>query len=220
MKKINIKNRLCTFYIVRHGESVWNIKGIIQGQKNSRLTKNGINQACKLAKELKNIKFDKTFSSDRIRAKRTAQIIALEHKLAIVTTKLLRERNFGNYQGKKWTIYERELKNLRKKRNNLPKQERFKFKLQDNIESDEEIVSRLIIFLRETAIIYPGKKILVVCHGGLMRTFLIHLGFDEYEELPGGSIDNTGYAVVESDGVDFFVKETSGIDIHPGGGCL
>ena len=208
----NNKNKFCIFYIVRHGETEWNVKGIMQGQKNSRLNKNGINQAKKIAKFFKNVKFDKIFSSDLMRTKKTAEIIAIEHQMAVACNKLLRERNFGDYQGKKVSVYRKQLKGLLKKRNNLPKKERFKFKLQDNIESDEEIVSRLITFLRETAIAYPGKKILIVCHGGLMRTFLIHLGFAEYEELPSGSIKNTGYAVVESDGVDFFVKETFGIN--------
>jgi len=205
--------KLCTFYIVRHGETEWNVKGIMQGQKNSRLNKNGLLQAKKIAKLFKNIKFYKIFSSDLIRTKKTAEIIAIEHQMAVVCNKLLRERNFGDYQGKRNSVYQKQLKDLLEKRNSLPKEERFKFKLQNNIESDEEIVSRLITFLREAAIAYPGKKILVVCHGGLMRTFLIHLGFAEYEELSGGSIENTGYAIVESDGIDFFVRETKGINI-------
>ena len=202
----------CIFYIVRHGETDWNVKGIIQGQKNPKINKNGFRQALRLAKKLKKIKFNKVFSSDLIRAKKTADIFALDHKLAVVTNKLLRERHFGKYQGKKGIIFQEKLKDLLEKRNNLPKKERFKFKLQNDIESDEEIISRLITFLRETAFAYPGKRILVVCHGGLMRFFLIHLGFAEYDQLPSGSIKNTGYIVLESDGIEFFVKETYGIN--------
>lgn len=44
-----------------------------------------------------------------------------------------------------------------------------------------------------------------------MRGFLIHLGFGTHKEFSGRSIENTGYFVLESDGVDFFVKETVGI---------
>ena len=205
---MNQKRRSCIFYIVRHGETDWNVKGIIQGQKNPKINKNGFKQALSLAKKLKKIKFNKVFSSDLIRAKRTADILALDHKLAVVANKLLRERHFGKYQGKKGTIFQEKLKDLLEERNNLPKEKRFKFKLQNDIESDEEVISRLITFLRETAFAYPEEKILIVCHGGLMRLFLIHLGFVEYNQLPSGSIKNTAYFVLESDGIEFFVKET------------
>ena len=57
----------------------------------------------------------------------------------------------------------------------------------------------------------PGKTILVVSHGGVMRYLLIHLGFGTYTNLPTGSIGNTAYIKLETDGVDFFVKETKGI---------
>ena len=73
----------------------WNEIGLIQGHSDSPLTAQGITQAKELAKKLKNVKFDLIFSSDLLRAKRTAEIIALEHKLFVQTSKLLRERDFG-----------------------------------------------------------------------------------------------------------------------------
>ena len=48
-------------YIMRHGETVWNAKGIIQGRSNNRLSKNGKEQVKKQAEELKDIKFDYIF---------------------------------------------------------------------------------------------------------------------------------------------------------------
>ena len=93
-------SNLTTLYVVRHTTSEWNEKGIIQGHKNPQLSKSGIGEAKILAKKLKDIKFDFVFSSDLLRAKKTAEIIALEHKLEIQTTKLLRERKFGTLEGK------------------------------------------------------------------------------------------------------------------------
>lgn len=197
----------CTFYPVRHGETEWNIKGIMQGHKDSALTKKGISQAKEMARLFRRIKFDEIFSSDLLRAKRTAEIIALEKKMAVKTSKLLRERLLGRFQGRKVVKMRKKLKEQLEKREKLSKEERFKFRLENGFETDEEIIGRFITFLRETAVAYPGKKILVITHGGVMRTFLIHLGFAGHGELPPGSIENSGYIIVESDGLDFFIKE-------------
>ena len=71
---------LTTFYLVRHATSLWNEKGIIQGHKNPELSEAGIKEAEELARKFKGVRFDLAYSSDLLRAKRTAEIIALEHK--------------------------------------------------------------------------------------------------------------------------------------------
>ena len=62
-------------YIVRHGQTDWNVEGIYQGRIDIPLNKTGIEQAKKTKEELKGIKFDKVFSSPLKRAIETAQII-------------------------------------------------------------------------------------------------------------------------------------------------
>jgi broad specificity phosphatase PhoE len=205
------KNNYCTFYIVRHGETDWNVNQICQGQLNSKLNQTGVKQAEQQAKELSQIRFEAAFSSDLWRAKRTAKIIALEHKLAVKTSKLIRERNFGRFQGRPAGDYYRELHDLILKKRQLSFEDRFRHKYEVGIESDEEICTRMITFLREVAVAYSGRTVLVVGHGGPMRTLLIHLGWASYNELPGGSIDNLGYYVLRSDGVEFEVIETVGV---------
>jgi len=184
----------------------------MQGHEDSPLTKNGLGQAKKMANLLKGIKFKRIFSSDLLRAKRTAEIIALEKKMAIKTSHLLRERFLGRLQGVKFKQMRKDLKEQLKGRDKLSKEERFKYKIVRDWESDEELVIRLITFLRQIAVAHPGKKILVVTHGGVMRIFLIHLGFASYGKLPSGSIGNCGQVIVDSDGTDFFVKEVIGVN--------
>jgi len=58
---------------------------------------------------------------------------------------------------------------------------------------------------------YPKKNVLVVTHGAVMGTLLIHLGFINPDDILPGWITNTAYIILDSDGVDFFVKETYGI---------
>lgn len=207
-----MKSKYTTLYIVRHGETEANVKDIVSGHSESDLTKKGKKQAQDLAGQFKDISFDAIFSSDLERAKQTAEIISLEKKLLVNTNKLLRERNFGRNEGKSRSDYREENKETFKKLENLAEKERWKFKIVEDAESDEEIMTRFIMILREIAVTYMGKKVLVVSHGGIMRTFLIHLGWAKYGELVSGSIKNTGYIQLESDGAEFIVKEVNGIE--------
>ena len=207
-----MKNKLTTFYIVRHGQTEWNVSKRIQGQLDSPLTEQGLEEARKLAKKLNNVAFDFVFSSDLLRAKRTAEILKLERKLIIMTSKALRERSFGEHHGILATEYRERIEKLLEEYVKLSIEEKWKYKFGNSYESDEEMVARFINFLREIAVVYEGKKVLIVTHGGPMRTFLMKLGFAEFGKLTPGTFRNSGYMVVQSDGVDFFLKKVEGID--------
>ncbi len=203
---------MTTVYIVRHGQTEWNLKGLLQGHGDSPLTPEGEKQARAIAQELKHVHFDEIFASDLLRAKRTAQVIALEKKIAIKTTQALRERNYGIYEGKPYTKYNKALEELLLQYKHLNENQLSQLLSKHGVESIPQSVSRFITFLREMAVGFKGKTILIVTHGGLMRHLLTHLGFGTHKTLPPGSISNTGYIKLESDGVDFFVQETKGIN--------
>ena len=197
-------NRLTTFYIVRHGETDMHAKGMLHGHTDTPLTSKGEEQAQRLATELSQITFDETFSSDLVRAKRTAEILALEKELIIKTTAILRERNFGVFEGTKIENFQA----LYDRWEHLSEEQRWTKKF-SNEESHEESVMRLVTFLRETAIAYAGKNILVVSHGSLMRSFLIKLGYGNWHTV--GRFEHCGYIVVETDGVEFYFRMARGI---------
>ena len=132
-------NKFCTFYVVRHGETEANVSRILQGHNDFPLTEEGKRQASELAKKFININFDHVFASDLLRARRTAEIIVLEHKLLVITKKLLRERTFGRFEGKTYAQYDQELRQAILKFETLTEQEKFSFKFSQDIESDEEI---------------------------------------------------------------------------------
>ncbi len=211
---MNNKKNYCTFYLVRHGETDWNVKKIIQGHSDNPLNQTGEKQAKELAKKLKNVHFDTVFSSDLLRAKRTAEIIAQEKKLAVKTNQFLRERAFGKLEGKPslWLIAWR--KAIKKGIDMLTDQEKKVLIKEDpEIESDEALMSRFLTFIREIAVAYAGKKVLLVSHGGVMRIFLIKIGyFKDEDESYQHHIKNTAYIVFQSDGSDFVVKEVVGIE--------
>ncbi len=199
-----VNNNYCTLYVIRHGQTDWNIKGVTQGETDIPLNSVGIKQAQTLAKSLENIKFNAVFSSNLVRAKKTAEIIALERKIAVETSHLLRERRYGKQEGKD----ERMLQKFYEVWKSLSKKERAKYKPFPGYETNEEIVSRFITFLREVAVAYSKKTVLIVSHGGIMRAFLNHLSEETYLN---GSISNTAYIKLESDGVDFLIRELHGI---------
>ena len=62
-------------YFVRHGQTIWNTQKRFQGLSDSPLTELGIEQAKLLGKKLKNVKFDKFYSSALKRANDTANYI-------------------------------------------------------------------------------------------------------------------------------------------------
>jgi len=197
---------------VRHGESTGNVEQKVQGQIDTDLTKAGVSQAKSLRDKLKRVHFDKVYSSDLCRARRTAEIITLERKLAVITTKALRERSFGKHQGKTYEQFNKTFAAIRKKIESLPHDKRFKTKFDKEVESDEEFVSRFIVYLRQISVANPKKTILVAAHGGVLRMLLIHLGWGTYDQLPPGTVKNTGYIKLLSDGVDFFVQKTFGVN--------
>ena len=129
----------------------------------------------------------------------------MEHKLLVETTKALRERRFGKLEGRP----HEELKILKE----LREKAQISGYRSLGVETDDEMILRLITFLREIAIAYLGKKVLVVSHGGMMRNLLVHLGMGTHGGMPPKSVANTAYIKLTSDGVDFFVKETKGVDL-------
>lgn len=202
-----IKNNYATFYLVRHGQTDMNVASLLQGHSNSVLTEKGKQQALQLANELKTVKFDHIFSSDLIRAKDTADIIAVKHKLATQTTKLLRERAWGKLEGKPRDV----LKQFDEIYQTLTDKEKFTYKSYEDIETDKEVTDRFITFIREVAVSYPRKNVLLVSHGSAIGSFLIKIGYWSYKKvLP--TIPQTSYIKFISDGVDFFIEDAKGFD--------
>ena len=138
-------------YLIRHGETIDNAKHIIQGQTHGKLNENGIQQAKELGQRLVDVHFDAYVSSDLYRSVETCQeIVGIGNHAKIITTKLLRERNWGSFTG----MFIPELSNL-----NDPT------KWPDDIETLEELKLRASTFLQWIKNEYPNKVVLVVGHG-------------------------------------------------------
>lgn len=141
---------MTTLYLVRHGETIDNVRQIMQGQTQGELTENGILQAKRVRDQLSDENFEAIISSDLKRSVDTARIIAEPHGLEVVQTPLLRERDWGGFTGR----YIPELKG-----EIWP----------DDIESLENLLSRAGEFIAYVKKTFPEKKVLAVGHGILNK---------------------------------------------------
>lgn len=88
-------------YIMRHGTTVWNEKGITQGRSNNRLSRAGVELAEIAAEQNKNTYFGVILSSPLMRTMQTANIMNKFHNVKIIKNELLTEIDQGYFTGKK-----------------------------------------------------------------------------------------------------------------------
>jgi probable phosphoglycerate mutase len=146
--------------LIRHGETVWNQQGRMQGQHDSPLTPTGMHQARQLARRLKDVRFAALYSSDLGRAHQTARCIADASGHEVIADRGLRERHFGIFEGLTNTeIKQRypEDYELFAKRDPLYRME--------GGESAEEFRVRAVGTLEAIASSHPDETIVVVSHG-------------------------------------------------------
>ena len=91
---------MTTLILVRHGETVDNVNHIMQGQTQGQLTAQGLLQAHRLAESLRSEPIDVFVSSDLKRSVDTCRVVAEGHGKDVVTTPLLRERDWGSFTGR------------------------------------------------------------------------------------------------------------------------
>src|SRR5258706_3842316 len=98
---INHMNKKKMIYIIRHGETEWNLGKRMQGQTDIPLNQRGHQQATAISKHLRNVPLDVIYSSPLARAFETDQTIANnQQNKEIITNSLLLERGFGENEGK------------------------------------------------------------------------------------------------------------------------
>ncbi len=205
-----IPNNFCQFYIVRHGETTMNKAYRIQGHQNSDLTENAIEKARELGKKLKNIEFSATFSSDLLRAKKTAELLQAEKESTIIATELIKERRMGVFEGKKVEELSHKLKKILyllgdSTQSNLMRAHQ--------IETVDEMTQRINLFLRKTALAYKNKRVLVVTHGGVIGRLLLDLGYQNAQSFEDLKIANLSYLVLNSDGIEYQIAGVNNIDV-------
>ncbi len=139
---------MTTLYLVRHGETVDNAAQVMQGQTDGQLNSRGIAQAEEVAQRMADEEIDVFVSSDLQRSMETCRIIARPHARDIVTTPLLRERDWGGLTGRF-----------------IPSLPQNPAEWPDDVETLEHLKSRAQNFLTWLRVAYPDKVVLAVGHG-------------------------------------------------------
>lgn len=151
---------MTTIGLIRHGSTAWNKEGRIQGHTDNPLDKEGLQQAAAIAERLSGEEWDYLYSSDLLRARQTAEVIAA--KLGIPVAGLLpgiREMNGGLLEGtteqERVARWGQEWKSM-----------------ELGLESRESGKLRGTGTIEEIALRHPGKRILIVSHGAILRSSL------------------------------------------------
>ncbi len=157
-------------YVVRHGKTIWNDEGKVQGITDVPLTDEGRADAKKLQELVKNLNIDVVISSPLSRARETAKIL-VDSKLPINTDDRIKERDWGMNEGAditsvdKWDCWDVILNT----------------KVQ-NIECIQDFMYRVSDFIEDIKTRYKDKNVLVVTHSAVSRViyYLLEKIPDDY----------------------------------------
>ena len=167
---IRISTRMGTLLIVRHGETVWNAEGRIQGHTDIGLSEKGAEQARLLGKRLDNLPIDVAYSSDLKRTSETAKLALGERDIALNETPMLREYDKGAFEG--LTLAEIKAKFPEEYPRYLEKDLAYSPK---GGESTRDVSSRMAIIFSEIKSNHLKENVLVVSHGGVLRAAMVSL---------------------------------------------
>ncbi|WP_319481694.1 histidine phosphatase family protein [uncultured Draconibacterium sp.] len=188
--------------IIRHGETMWNVQKRIQGQRNSKLSENGITQAELVAKALAKREFDVLLSSDLERAVETAKIINKQLVLPHKYNANLRERSFGIFEGKNFAeIEEKYPEEFRRYKERNPE-----FVVPGG-ESIQQMYKRVTSEIESIARNFKDQKVLIVSHGLVLEMMMYRTFSLKLDEPRAFSINNSSISSFYIDSDNWFLKE-------------
>jgi broad specificity phosphatase PhoE len=180
------------FFFVRHGQTDYNAQGRVQGHIDIPLNELGRWQAEQAGERLKSYEIGGIISSDLARASETARAIAQHHPVqTLLTTPLLREINYGAFEGMQFpeieSTYPEEYLQWREGEIDYTPPGA------ESIYEQRARARKALMWVQEHC---PDCDAVVVAHGGILRSLianLLDLGIDQQNRL---HFDNTSLSVV------------------------
>jgi len=191
-------------YLVRHGQTEWNVQKRMQGWQDSALTEKGVNNAIALRKKLEGVDYAAIYTSTSERTIETARLIIDERNLAINTNQDLREINLGEWEGKTHD----EIKDI------YPEQ--YKYFLGNPAlyepvggENFEQLINRAIKALNYIISKHIDGNILVITHSVILKAILMHVKGKTVKDLWAPPfIHDTSLSILEiENGVHSLISE-------------
>ena len=178
-------------YFMRHGETVWNTERRYQGMTDIELSEEGLRQAECAAKRFKNIKIDKIYASPLKRAMKTAEKIAAEKGLEIISEDDFREIHFGEWEGK--TVPELTEKYGESYTNFIREPHKDGFPGEGSVEN---VINRIKPGI-DRLIAEDEGNVLIVSHGGIIRLMIMYIMGLDSSWFTKMWINNTGVSIIE-----------------------
>ena len=197
--------------LVRHGQTLWNLEMKYQGHCDVALTDKGIHQAELAAIRLAKEDISAVYASDLNRAFKTAECIAEKHNLSVTAIPELREINFGDWEGMTF-------EGISDPANSHWSEEMTKVfshpgeaKIPGG-ETFHEVKARAMTALNQLVVKHPNQTIVVVSHGGTIRTILCAILDINLNNVWKIKQDNTAINMLEYCDDEVFVSLVN--DVH------
>ena len=180
-------------WLIRHGETDWNVEGRMQGQADTPLNARGLEQAEQLAARLAaETQIDALYTSPLARAYATAQILARRLNLTPIADQRLVEHGIGDLEGLTFAEVEARYPELvrawRESRTRVPL---------PGEEPLSELRARIVGAMDDIRARHVGANVAVVSHGAALRLFVgTIMGLDLEQRLPFW-FDNASVSLVE-----------------------
>ena len=191
----NKNDKVLKLYIVRHGETEWNVIKRFQGQLNTPLTEKGIKKLKETGKKLENVLFDEVYTSELGRTVASAEIILNENngyknnKLELKKLAELNEVYFGVWQG--LTYEEVFLKYPEEGNNYFYNVKNYKA---ENVEAEklEDALERFLKGINKILDSHESGNILVVTHGTVFEMFMNYVANDSIFDIDERTLMGNG----------------------------
>lgn len=195
-------------YFVRHGQTIWNVEKRFQGLSDSPLTELGITQAKLLGEKLKDIKFDKFYSTSLKRAYDTANYIKGNREQKVEIFDDFVEISMGDMEGIKQEdfkkLYPEQVKNFFF---NQLEYDPSSFGGESFLEVRERVIRGLNKFIELNK---NYERVLVVSHGATLKTLLHYISGKDISTLSDEAIPkNTSYTIVKYENGKFEIIDFS-----------
>lgn len=182
-----------TLVLIRHGETLWNREGRIQGHSDSALTPEGIAQAEACAQRLHDEVFDQVVASDLARARQTTELLIAGRHVPIEYDPAFRERSYGIGEGLTYA----ELDALHHEFVSSIRVTDPDFAVEGS-ESRRQFHTRVTSAMRKVAAMHAGRRLLIVTHGGVLAIIYrwlnrMHISSDHRVSIPNVAYNRVAF---------------------------
>lgn len=183
-------------YLIRHGQTTWNVDGRWQGNLDIPLSETGYQQAQALAHYLSHKPIRRVISSDLARAVETARPLARALGVELELDPRIREIHLGVFQG----LTHAEQRERYPEVVAASEQDYWNFVFPEG-ESRRKMQQRAVAAFQDALARPVEGDIAMVMHGGTLRVLLMHL-FPDHPSLLDFHVGNTSITTIEAAGND------------------